>query len=309
MYGVRVLRGTAGIAAVALLSVVLVASSTRLQRAASAGVSSDVVYLPDARLLRPLVLGYDNVLANLLWFRTISYFGGHFETDRAYPWLARMCDLVTDLDPRAEHVYRFAGLILPWEANEVDAGIRLLEKGVRNLPDAWELHYYLGMTRYFFEDDPDTAARDLGVAARLPGAPPMVGRLAAVMHGRASSPATTVQFLRELLKNAESEQMKEVLTRSLEDAEFRMAAGAIEGAVGAYREKFGEAPPSLDALFARGIVQGQLPPDPFGGRWELDQATGRVRSSSGREPRELHESGAAQGRHKSATSAMTPAGR
>ena len=309
MDGVRVLRGTAGIAAVGLLGMVVVASSTRLQTAASAGLSSNVVYLPDARLLRPLVLGYDNVLANVLWFRTISYFGGHFETDRAYPWLARMCDLVTDLDPRAEHVYRFAGLILPWEANEVDEGIRLLEKGVRNLPDAWELHYFLGMTRYFFKDDPDTAARELGVAARIPGAPPMVGRLAAVMHGRASNPATTVQFLRELLKNAESEQMKEVLTRSLEDAEFRMAAGAIDGAVTAYRERFGEMPPSLDALFARGIVHGQLPPDPFGGRWELDQATGRVRSSSGREPRELHESGAAQGRHKSATSAMTPAGR
>jgi len=309
MYGVRVLRGTAGIAAVALLGMVVVASGTRLQTTASAGVSSDAVYLPDARLLRPLVIGYDNVLANLLWFRTISYFGGHFDSDRAYPWLARMCDLVTDLDPRAEHVYRFAGLILPWEANEVDEGIRLLEKGVRNLPDAWELHYFLGMTRYFFKDDAETAARELGVAARIPGAPPMVGRLAAVMHGRASSPATTVQFLRELLKNAESEQMKEVLTRSLEDAEFRMAAGAIDAAIDGYREKFGEAPPSLDALFARGIVKGQLPPDPFGGHWELDQATGRVRSSSGREPRELHESGAVQGRHKSALSAMTPAGR
>jgi hypothetical protein len=306
MYGVRVLRGTAGVAAVALLGMVVVASSTRLRAAASAGVSSDVVYLPDARLLRPLVLGYDNVLANLLWFRTISYFGGHFETDRAYPWLARMCDLVTDLDPRAEHVYRFAGLILPWEANEVDEGIRLLEKGVRNLPDAWQLHYYLGMTRYFFQDDPDAAARDLGVAARLPGAPPLVGRLAAVMHGRASNPATTVQFLRELLKNAESEQMREVLTRSLEDAEYRMAAGAIEGAVAAYRDRFGAVPPSLDALFARGIVTGQLPPDPFGGHWELDRGTGRVRSSSGREPRQLHESGAVQGRHKSA---MTPTDR
>jgi hypothetical protein len=304
-----VLRGTAGIAAVALLGMVTVASSARLQTSASAGVSSDVVYLPDARLLRPLVLGYDNVLANLLWFRTISYFGGHFESDRAYPWLARMCDLVTDLDPRAEHVYRFAGLILPWEANEVDEGIRLLEKGVRNLPDAWELHYFLGMTRYFFEDDTDAAAHELGIAAHIPGAPPVVGRLAAVMHGRASSPATTVQFLRELLKSAESEQMREVLTRSLEDAEFRMAAGAIDGAVDAYRTKFGETPPSLDALFARGVVKGELPPDPFGGHWELDQATGRVRSSSGREPRELHESGAVQGRHKGAMSAMTPADR
>src|SRR4030095_10949503 len=77
MYGVRVLRGSAGIAAVALLGMVVVASGTRLQTTASAGVSSDAVYLPDARLLRPLVIGYDNVLGNLLWFRTISYFTGN----------------------------------------------------------------------------------------------------------------------------------------------------------------------------------------------------------------------------------------
>jgi len=300
-----VFRGAAGLAAVGLLGVVVAGSSVRLQQAAPVSGAAEVVYLPDARLLRPLVLGYDNVLANLLWFRTISYFGGHFQTDRAYPWLARMCDLVTDLDPRAEHVYRFAGLILPWEANEVDEGIRLLEKGVRDLPDAWQLHYYLGMTRYYFKDDPDTAAEELGTAARLPGAPPLVGRLAAVMHGRRSDPATTIQFLRELLKNAESEQMREVLTRSLEDAEFRAAAAAIEGAVDAYRQQFGALPPSTDALFERGIIHGQLPPDPYGGRWEVDQG-GRVRSSSGRTPRELHESEAVQGRRKSPT---TPTGR
>ena len=306
MHGVRVVRGAAGLAAVGVLGLVMVGSSARLQQAARASVPAEVVYLPDARLLRPLVLGYDNVLADLLWFRTISYFGGHFETDRSYPWLARMCDLVTDLDPRAEHVYRFAGLILPWEANEADEGIRLLEKGVRNLPDAWELHYYLGMSRYFFKDDPDAAARDLGTAARLPGAPPLVARLAAVMHGRASNPATTVQFLRELLKNAETEQMREVLTSSLQDAEFGLAAAAIDGAVDRYRQKFGALPPSLGALFTSGIASGQLPPDPFGGQWELDQATGRVRSSTGRAPRGIHESAAIQQRHRAA---MSPANR
>ena len=306
MHAVRMFRGAAGVAAVGLLGVVVAGSSARLQHAAPADGAAEVVYLPDAHLLRPLVLGYDNVLANLLWFRTISYFGGHFETDRAYPWLARMCDLVTDLDPRAEHVYRFAGLILPWEADEVDDGIRLLEKGVRNLPDAWQLHYYLGMTRYFFKDDADGAAEELGTAARLPGAPPLVGSVAAIMHGRRSDPATTIQFLRELLKNADSEQMRAVLTRSLEDAEFRAAATAIGGAVDAYRQQFGSLPPSVDALFARGIVHGELPPDPYGGHWEVDQESGRLRSSSGREPRELHESAAIQARRKSTMTPATP---
>jgi hypothetical protein len=299
MYGVRVLRGAAGVAAVGVLGVVVTATSVRLQSLApdSSG-TAEVVYLPDAHLLRPLVLGYDNVLANVLWFRTISYFGGHYESDRKYPWLARMCDLVTDLDPRAEHVYRFAGLILPWEANDVDGGIRLLEKGVRNLPESWLLHYYLGMTHYFFRNDADAAAEYLATAARLPGAPPLVTRVAALMYGRRANPGTTVQFLRELLKNADSDQMREVLTRSLEDAEFRATAAALQPVVDAYRKQVGSIPPSMHAIFERGILRGELPKDPYGGHWEVDQSTGQLRSSTGRVPRELHESAAVQARRR-----------
>lgn len=299
-------RTGVGVLALAMLVSVVAASSARLREMAPprAGAGA-IVYLPDARLLRPLVLGWENVLADILWFRTIDYFGGQYESDRTYPWLARMCDLVTDLDPRAEHVYRFAGLILPWEANDVDGGLRLLEKGVRNLPESWLLHYYLGMTQYFFREDLDTAARHLGIAAKLPGSPPLVGRLAAVMHARRSDPATTVQFLRELHEHTDSAQMRDVLARAIEDAEFRLRAGTLERALGTYRERFGAPAASLDALVERGLVRA-LPPDPYGGQWELDAATGRVRSSTGRTPRELHESASIQARRQSPATPVSP---
>jgi hypothetical protein len=306
MQAVTALRGTAGLAALATLGAVVAGTSVRLERLARpADAAARLVYLPDARLLRPLVLGWDGVLADVLWFRTISYFGARYETERTYPWLARMCDLVTDLDPRAEHVYRFAGLILPWEAHEVDEGLRLLEKGVRNLPESWMLRYYLGMTRYFFESDLAAAAEHLGVAARLPGAPPVVARLAAVMHARRSDPATTIQFLRELLANTDSAQMREVLTRSIEDAQFRARAGTLEAAAQGYRARFGTPPPSIDALVERGLLRA-LPADPYGGVWRLDAATGRVGSSTGRTPRELHESASQQARRRPPA---TPTGR
>ena len=117
----------------------------------------ELVYLPPARFLKLVSLGYQHALADVLWFRTTGYFGRHYRSDRIYPWLAYMCNVVTDLDPAAQHVYRFAGLILPWEADGVDDGIALLEKGSRNLPDAWELSYMLGFSYYFFKDDLATA--------------------------------------------------------------------------------------------------------------------------------------------------------
>jgi len=180
-----IIRGVVLAAALGGLAAVVAVTGAHLDRAATAAARVDEpVYLPRAEYLRPISLGWQNVLADILWFRTISYFGEHYRSDRTYAWLAQMCDLVTDLDPRAEHVYRFAGLILPWEANDVDEGIRLLEKGVRNLPESWLLHYYLGMTHYFFRNDADAAAEYLSTAARLPGAPPLVTRVAALMSGR-----------------------------------------------------------------------------------------------------------------------------
>lgn len=267
-----------------------VGAARALETRAPAPVGDErLVYLPDAARLRPLALGYDNVLANLLWFRTISYFGAHVESDRAYPWLAAMCDLVTDLDPRAFHAYQFAGLILPWEAKDPDAGIRLLEKGIRQFPDSWLLHYYLGVVHYLFEDDPETATRWLERGAALPDAPPMVARFAALLRTRHGSSETAIAVLEQMLESTESETTRTVLEQSLLDARVRYDLEVLTGLVGRYRDQHGTLPPDLETLVGAGLLRW-VPPDRYGGAYVIDPETGTVRSSTGREPMRLHES-------------------
>src|SRR5215510_12440046 len=99
MSSVRSLRAVMGVASLCVLGAIVADTGNRL-RHAGVPTAKEFVYVPDAHLLRPMALGYNNVLADLLWFRTISYFGEHYRGNRQYPWLARMCDLVTDLDPR-----------------------------------------------------------------------------------------------------------------------------------------------------------------------------------------------------------------
>jgi hypothetical protein len=234
-------------------------------------------------------LGYGNVLADVLWFRAISYFGTHYRGDRMYPWLAHMCDLVTDLDPRAEHVYRFAGVILPWEAGEADEGIRLLHKGAQTFPDSWLIQYWLGFNYYFFKSDFAAAAVHLRRAAELPDAHPNAARLAALMMDAQYGPETSIAFLQEMEQNADSSQMREVVQRHILEARLAQDLEQLEKAVAIYRAHFGRVPASVDALLAAGIISA-MPQDPFGGRYRIDPESGAVSSSSGQMPARLHES-------------------
>jgi tetratricopeptide (TPR) repeat protein len=234
-------------------------------------------------------LGYDNVLADVLWFRTISYFGEHYRGDRVYPWLAHMCDLVTDLDPRAEHVYRFAGTILPWEAGQADAGIKLLEKGVRAMPNSWLLHYWLGFSYYFFKDDFESATNNLRIAAQLPDAHPSVARLAARLASQHYGPETTMRFLSEIRNNAYSEEMRQVISENMREAKLASHLEQLDRAIAVYRQRNGSTPAALASLVESGLIT-HVPDDPFGGVYVIDAQTGKASSSTGHRPSALHQS-------------------
>jgi tetratricopeptide (TPR) repeat protein len=283
------MRGTTWAVALAVAMAVAALASARLDRAALAVPEIEPVYLPKADYLRPMSLGWRNALANVLWFRTISYFGAHYRGDHTYPWLAAMCELVTDLDPRAEHVYRFAGVILPWEANQVDAGIALLQKGLRQFPDDWMLHYHLGFHYYFFKNDIDTALSHLREAMALPGVHPAIARLAAVLAQHQYGPETTLAFLQELADNVDSREVRGVVEEHMREARLAADLEHLQAAVDTYRQRTGAVPPSLQALVDAGLL-ADIPRDPFASGYELDPATGAVRSASGRVPSALHAS-------------------
>lgn len=285
-----VLRVAAIAVAAAGLAAIMALSTERLDRAANRLQATDQpVYLPRAEYLSPMSLGWKNVLADILWFRTISYFGEHYRSDRTYPWLAQMCELVTDLDPRAEHVYRFAGVILPWEAQQSDAGIQLLEKGTRVFPDSWLLHYFAGFQYYFFRDDRERALVHLRRAMELPGVHPTVAGLVAGLAAEQYGPDTTVEFFAELERNVDSGDLRNVLRERRQEAQLAAELQRIDTAAAAYTERTGAAPRSIGDLVAAGLL-AQHPADPLGGILLLDPDSGKAKSSTGRAPSRLHQS-------------------
>ncbi len=272
------------------LGLVVAITGADLDDAAEAAKQSNgPVYLPRAEYLRPMSLGWQNVLADVLWFDTISYFGEHFRSDRTYPWLAQMCDLITDLDPRAEHVYRFAGFILPWEADQADAGVRLLEKGARQFPDSWLLQYYIGFHYYFFKNDYARAVTHLRRAMQLPGAHPSVAGLVAVLSAEHYGPDTTLAFLAELERSVDSADVRELVRQNMRDMQLSAALNGMTAATRAFYDRFGFYPLTADDMVTAGVVDS-APADPYGGEYIIDLLSGEVRSSTGHQPTRLHQS-------------------
>jgi len=99
---------------------------------------------------------------------------------------------------------------------------------------------------------------------------------------------------------ATSKEMREVVERSLRDAQAAWDMQLIEEAVATYRTRIGHLPTTLTEVVDAGLMRF-VPPDRYGGVYELDPATGAVRSSTGKHPLALHTSPLAARLQKDAT--------
>ena len=79
-----------------------------------------LLYIPKGQYLEKLVLGYQQIAADFLWFKTISYFGQHVLADRQYPWLGNLLESIITLDFLWTFPYHFAGIIMEIKNNLID---------------------------------------------------------------------------------------------------------------------------------------------------------------------------------------------
>lgn len=187
----------------------------------------EVLYLPNGDALRLLSLGYENALANLLWFNTINYFGKHYARSRDYRWLDHMCTLVLDLNPRASEVYEFCASMLAWEAGQPRQAVDILSRAILHLPQEWFFRYLRGFFQLHFLNDAERATVDFVEAAKLPNCHPVVQRLAA--RGLAiHDPSTAIEFLALSLERAQDPKERSALKERLAEAIFERDVRLIE---------------------------------------------------------------------------------
>lgn len=226
---------------------------------------------------------FKGLFSDVIFLKTLSFYGKTFERreqprvrEAEFDWINDSLTAATELDPYFLDPYYLANSILAWDGNRVEQANRLLEKGMNYRRWDWLLPFYAGFNHYYFLHDNARATKLLEEAARRPDGAPLLATLAARLAYQANQTESAIIFLEEMLRQASDDY-------SRREYGLRLAALkdilALEKAVAAYQTKVGRAPATLAELVEQGILH-ELPREPYGGTYELDQESGAVRSST-----------------------------
>jgi hypothetical protein len=241
----------------------------------------EVLYLWSGEQVRRMVPGFENVMADLYWLRTVQYFGGQrvFAKEKRFELLQPLVDITTTLDPKFEIAYRYGASFLA-EPNPIGAGkpeeaVALLERGVANLPRTWLLRQNLGFYTYFFLRDPRRAADSLLAARELPGAPVWLETMAADFLGKGGDRQTARQMWSRMYENQEEGPLKWNAKSQLQRLDALDAIDVLNRRLGEFKTRHGRWPASFHELKQAGLLPFQ-PVDPTGVPFHYDPVNGKV---------------------------------
>jgi hypothetical protein len=176
----------------------------------------DNLYLPSGKFMEQVSLGYNQIVADVIWFQAVQYYGGYRKEEHDLAYFEGLIDLVTDLDPHFIFPYVFGAVVLSQDMGSFDNGIRVLRKGMHYNPTNWELPFEMGFLSFIDARDHDMAARYFDLASRMPGAPDRTKRFAAFVYSRAGHEELSVRMWQELKETTNEPYMRELAERYLE---------------------------------------------------------------------------------------------
>ncbi len=255
--------------------------------------AEQLAYLPKGEYLRLAVLGYRQLVADLLWLQAVQHIGASRDTQQGYRWTYHAVDVLTDLDPTFVPPYQATGIFLGVLIGRHEEGLAILSKGIRHNPAIWQLPFLAGYISYYELCNPVAGGQYLRMAAQVPGAPAYLHKLATRMTVEGGDPTAALEFLDRFSRTVTDERVRGALVQRMKEIVQEKDLLFLEESVRHYRTRYGHVPAKLEDLMLHGVIQ-QLPVDPLGGQYQVDFLTGAVRSSSTHERLRIHQKVACQ---------------
>lgn len=272
-------------------------------------VDRGAAFVPDPTLTKAFSLGFDAVLADYYWLQAVQAVGGGTIVDAEIgAQVGKLIDLVTTLNPRVDHPYRFAAIWLTESEEVVHTANMLLRRSFPYHPDEWRNRFYLGFNHFYYLLDNEEAATVLAEASAMSGSPSYLKRLVARLRSSSADIDVSEMFLRQMVKDAGSDKIRAEYLAALDEIEVEKKARFLEQARAAFRKLHGRDIMAVEELISgpHPILVGLPNPEPDalpkplsrGAVWELDFETDQIMSTYYGSRYELHFSGVEHERSK-----------
>jgi tetratricopeptide (TPR) repeat protein len=240
----------------------------------SLAVERQELLLTSGKLLKNLSLGYDSLLADIYWTRTVQYNGGNLENGgKDFSLLEPLLNVTTDLDPHLEVAYQFGAIFLsekiPAGAGRPDEALTLLRKGIAANPQNWRLYYDLGFVYYWYLHDYKQAADTFWAGSKIPGALPWMSAMAAHIADTGGSRDTSRFMWGQIYESTKDVSVRANALAHLQVLRTQDDLDLLKNFVEAYRKRTGKSPTSVQDLVNAHVILG-VPQDPGGYPYILD---------------------------------------
>jgi hypothetical protein len=238
-------------------------------------LGKELLYLPSAEMLKIISLGNSSLVADLLYMWSIQYYSGFQPTER-FLYLEPVYNLITDLDPRYYDAYRIGALIMQIQTSGDQQQLkstvqRLFDKGLRNLPESWELAEAAAWDMYMRFKDRQAALHYAEIAAQRPHAPPRIKRMVGVWRDADNEWTVddSIAYWRKALDEAVDPMDQQVCRSKLYDAVAAKDRQQIEPRLREYVDRYGRCPDDWQTLIRTGLLRDE-PLDLFGNPYGIN---------------------------------------
>lgn len=207
--------------------------------------------------LKGFALGFEGLIADWYWMRSLQYIGGKvlksegtINLDNLRPLNPRLLypylDNATDLDPQFMTVYSYGAVVLP--GIDTEQAIKIAQKGIDNNPNEWFLYQHLGFI-YWRSGQYEKAAEIYEKGSRIAGAPDFMRMMSAKMKSEGGSRETARSIYRQMFEEAADKQSKEALNLRLLELDSLDERDAIRAALQNLKEKTGRCASNWSDIF------------------------------------------------------------
>lgn len=279
--------------------IVVLGASIPLQRwiDGQRGVGSaveDALYISSGKSLKRASLGFDGLLADLYWLRTIQYFGGKSQQIKGdmnignvNEWklnlLESLVNITTELDPNYVSAYRLGSLFLP-DINP-EGAIKLAQRAIADNPTDWRLQQDIGFIFWKLQRYGEASEAYLQ-GSKLPDAPKWMEQMAAIMRANGGDRSTAKQMFLQIYETTDDPTVKKTSLGRLQSYQAEDEIAFLNRLLTSYREQKGSCPASLSHLMralpsqalepikqaGMGFDEGLMPLDPHGIAYSYDTA-------------------------------------